>query len=155
MCFVLGAARHLSPSCASYFQLGSFSSCFVSKSFRNRHVIRGLPSYFRFSFVVTEHCSEKSATSSCCEPEVGNAQPTASVPGSALHACCVRCGRGFCRFDDIGRYVRVLGAFYLRLVGTPADIYQYLEPLYNDYRKIKMRLMQGEHFMHGQELHIQ
>lgn len=42
-----------------------------------------------------------------------------------------------------GRYVRVLGAFYLRLVGTPADIYQYLEPLYNDYRKIKMRLTQG------------
>lgn len=37
----------------------------------------------------------------------------------------------------------MLGAFYLRLVGTPADIYQYLEPLYNDYRKVKMRLMQG------------
>lgn len=42
-----------------------------------------------------------------------------------------------------GRYVRVLGAFYLRLVGTPADIYQYLEPLYNDYRKIRIRLTQG------------
>lgn len=42
------------------------------------------------------------------------------------------------------RYVRVLGAFYLRLVGTPADIYQYLEPLYNDYRKIKLRLTQGK-----------
>lgn len=41
------------------------------------------------------------------------------------------------------RYVRVLGAFYLRLVGTPADIYQYLEPLFNDYRKIRTRLTQG------------
>ena len=38
----------------------------------------------------------------------------------------------------------MLGAFYLRLVGTPADIYQYLEPLYNDYRKIRLRLTQGE-----------
>lgn len=37
----------------------------------------------------------------------------------------------------------MLGAFYLRLVGTPADIYQYLEPLYNDYRKIRLRLTQG------------
>jgi len=44
----------------------------------------------------------------------------------------------------LARYVRVLGAFYLRLVGTPADIYQYLEPLYNDYRKIRLRLTQGE-----------
>ena len=44
------------------------------------------------------------------------------------------------------RYVRVLGAFYLRLVGTPADIYQYLEPLYNDYRKIKLRLTQGTEY---------
>ena len=28
------------------------------------------------------------------------------------------------------------GAFYLRLVGRPLDVYQYLEPLYNDYRKV-------------------
>ncbi|CAM9544295.1 unnamed protein product [Choristocarpus tenellus] len=41
------------------------------------------------------------------------------------------------------KYVRVLGAFYLRLVGTPPDIFQYLEPLYNDYRKIKMRKTPG------------
>lgn len=38
----------------------------------------------------------------------------------------------------------MLGAFYLRLVGTPADIYQYLEPLYNDYRKVRQRLTQGK-----------
>lgn len=47
-------------------------------------------------------------------------------------------------YTCVYRYVRVLGAFYLRLVGTPVDIYQYLEPLYNDYRKIKQRLTQGE-----------
>jgi hypothetical protein len=39
--------------------------------------------------------------------------------------------------------VRVLGAFYLRLTGTIADVYQYLEPLYNDYRKIRQKLNDG------------
>eukprot|EP00979_Chaetoceros_neogracilis_P017665 scaffold10261_cov269-Chaetoceros_neogracile.AAC.7 len=37
------------------------------------------------------------------------------------------------------KYVRALGAFYLRLTGRPADIYQKLEPLYNDSRKLKYR----------------
>ncbi|KAI0986121.1 hypothetical protein GJ496_006994 [Pomphorhynchus laevis] len=36
------------------------------------------------------------------------------------------------------KYVRALGAFYMRLTGTSTDVYKYLEPLYNDYRKIKM-----------------
>ena len=35
------------------------------------------------------------------------------------------------------RYVRCLGAFYLRLTGTAIDCYNYLEPLYNDYRKVR------------------
>lgn len=35
------------------------------------------------------------------------------------------------------RYVRALGAFYMRLVGTSMEIYKYLEPLYNDSRKMK------------------
>ncbi|GJN40258.1 hypothetical protein PR202_gb29446 [Eleusine coracana subsp. coracana] len=42
------------------------------------------------------------------------------------------------------KYVRVLGAFYLRLTGTVADVYQYLEPLYNDYRKIRHKLSDGK-----------
>ena len=71
------------------------------------------------------------------------------------------------------KYVRVLGAFYLRLVGKPADICKqpllhnshtfletlttifssppsrmpadkYLELLYNDYRKIRHRTLQGK-----------
>jgi len=59
------------------------------------------------------------------------------------------------------KYVRLLGAFYLRLVGKPLDIYQYLEarrlqspppapapdaaaqPLYNDYRRVRRRGQDG------------
>ena len=41
------------------------------------------------------------------------------------------------------KYVRALGAFYLRLTGKPIDIYQYLEPLYNDYRKLRFRSFEG------------
>lgn len=41
------------------------------------------------------------------------------------------------------RYVRILGAFYLRLVGKPTDVYQYLEPLYNDYRKLRQKTAEG------------
>lgn len=32
---------------------------------------------------------------------------------------------------------------YLRLVGRPVEVYQYLEPLYNDYRKIRLRREDG------------
>ncbi len=35
------------------------------------------------------------------------------------------------------RYVRLLGAFYMRLTGKPVETYQYLEPLLNDYRKVR------------------
>lgn len=41
------------------------------------------------------------------------------------------------------RYVRALGAFYLRLTGTAVDCYKYLEPLLNDYRKIRMQRRDG------------
>ena len=50
------------------------------------------------------------------------------------------------------RYVRVLGAFYLRLVGRGSDIYQYLEPLYNDYRKIRTRKVIGWEITHVDEI---
>ena len=49
----------------------------------------------------------------------------------SFHCCCC------------SRYVRVLGAFYLRLVGKALDVYQYLEPLYNDYRKLRMKMADG------------
>ncbi len=41
------------------------------------------------------------------------------------------------------RYARALGAFYMRLVGTSIECYKYLEPLYNDYRKLKRRGIDG------------
>ena len=36
-----------------------------------------------------------------------------------------------------------MGAFYLRLVGKAVEIYTYLEPLYNDYRKLNIRTLAG------------
>jgi pre-mRNA-splicing factor 38A len=37
------------------------------------------------------------------------------------------------------KYVRVLGAMYKRLTGRPPDIYEQLEPLLSDYRKLRYR----------------
>ncbi|KAG0711651.1 Pre-mRNA-splicing factor 38 [Chionoecetes opilio] len=39
--------------------------------------------------------------------------------------------------QDEFKYVRALGAFYLRLVYGSLDCYKYLEPLLNDYRKLR------------------
>ncbi|XP_055701146.1 pre-mRNA-splicing factor 38 [Phlebotomus papatasi] len=41
------------------------------------------------------------------------------------------------------KYVRALGAFYLRLTGTAIDCYKYLEPLYNDNRKLRRQNRQS------------
>jgi pre-mRNA-splicing factor 38A len=43
------------------------------------------------------------------------------------------------------KYVTALGAFYLRLTGKAVDIYNYLEPLYADYRKIRRRNYDGSY----------
>lgn len=43
----------------------------------------------------------------------------------------------------LNRYVRLLGAMYMRLTGTAVDCYKYLEPLYNDYRKVKTQNRNG------------
>ena len=51
----------------------------------------------------------------------------------------------FCGF----RYVRVLGALYLRIVGTSIECYKYLEPLLNDYRKLKFKNRQGSMWING------
>lgn len=37
------------------------------------------------------------------------------------------------------KYLRALGAFYLRLTGRPQDIYDHLEPMYADYSKLRYR----------------
>ena len=44
------------------------------------------------------------------------------------------------------RYVRALGAAYMRLTGTSLDCYKYLEPLYYDYRKLKRQKRDGSKF---------
>ena len=36
------------------------------------------------------------------------------------------------------KYLRALGAFYLRLIGSHVEIYNKLEPLYKDYRKLRI-----------------
>ena len=48
----------------------------------------------------------------------------------------------FIRRSDY-KYVRALGAYYMRLVGTSVDIYKYLEPLFIDYRKMKYINLEG------------
>ncbi|KAI6655814.1 Pre-mRNA-splicing factor 38A [Oopsacas minuta] len=49
----------------------------------------------------------------------------------------------FIRRSDY-KYVRALGAYYMRLVGTSVDIYKYLDPLYIDYRKMKYKNVEGK-----------
>jgi pre-mRNA-splicing factor 38A len=41
--------------------------------------------------------------------------------------------------QDHFKYVRALGAFYLRLTARPVDIHEALEPLYSDYSKLRFR----------------
>jgi len=41
------------------------------------------------------------------------------------------------------KYVRALGALYMRLTGSSQDCYKYLEPLFNDNRKLRMQNKQG------------
>ncbi|XP_037948860.1 pre-mRNA-splicing factor 38 [Teleopsis dalmanni] len=43
------------------------------------------------------------------------------------------------------KYVRALGAFYLRLTGSAMDCYKYLEPLYNDNRKLRRQNRGGQY----------
>lgn len=39
------------------------------------------------------------------------------------------------------RYLRALAAFYVRLTFDPVNVYEILEPLLDDYRKIRTRSM--------------
>jgi len=48
----------------------------------------------------------------------------------------------FIRQED-SKYLRALGAYYLRLTGTSVEMYKYLEPLYNDYRKLRFMDREG------------
>jgi len=48
----------------------------------------------------------------------------------------------FIKNEDF-KYVRCLGAYYLRLTGSSLDCYKYLEPLLNDYRKVRIQRRDG------------
>jgi pre-mRNA-splicing factor 38A len=37
------------------------------------------------------------------------------------------------------KYLTALGIFYLRLITKPLEVYQLLEPFYNDNRKLRIR----------------
>ncbi|KAI9909126.1 hypothetical protein PsorP6_015175 [Peronosclerospora sorghi] len=50
------------------------------------------------------------------------------------------------------KYVTVLGAVYLRLVGNAMDVYTLLEPLLSDYRKIRKRNVIGWEITHVDEI---
>ena len=53
--------------------------------------------------------------------------------------------------QDEFKYVRALGALYVRMTGRPADIYQALEPLYADRRKLRLYNISGWLLMHMDE----
>ncbi|CAK4073504.1 unnamed protein product [Aphanomyces euteiches] len=50
------------------------------------------------------------------------------------------------------KYVTILGAFYLRLIGKPVEIYPLLEELLADYRKIRKRTTLGWEMLHVDEV---
>ena len=50
----------------------------------------------------------------------------------------------FIRNEDF-KYVRALGAYYMRLTGTSLDCFKYLEPLLNDFRKIRTQDREGNY----------
>lgn len=49
--------------------------------------------------------------------------------------------------NDEFKYVRALGAYYMRLTGTSLDCYNYLEPLLNDFRKLRRQNRNGGLFI--------
>ncbi|KAF9308747.1 hypothetical protein BG003_010681 [Podila horticola] len=53
--------------------------------------------------------------------------------------------------SENNKYLRALGAFYLRLTGKPVTIYQYLESLLDDGRKLRKRGMGGYSIIHVDE----
>lgn len=77
----------------------------------------------------------------------------AAAPVTLLALCCTALAQSIrsqaaraVSLQDY-KYVRALGAYYLRLTGRPSEIYQYLEPLYNDYRKLRRRQSGGEYVL--------
>ncbi|KAG0022212.1 hypothetical protein BGZ81_008625 [Podila clonocystis] len=53
--------------------------------------------------------------------------------------------------SENNKYLRALGAFYLRLTGKPVTIYNYLESLLDDGRKLRKQGMGGYSIIHMDE----
>jgi pre-mRNA-splicing factor 38A len=58
----------------------------------------------------------------------------------------------FIKNEDF-KYVRALGAYYMRLTGTSLDCFNYLEPLLNDNRKLRRQNREGGNYV-GLILHF-
>ncbi|EAN31002.1 PRP38 family protein [Theileria parva strain Muguga] len=43
------------------------------------------------------------------------------------------------------KYLRALGIYYMRLVGTAVEVYRTLEPILGDYRKLRFRNIDGSY----------
>jgi pre-mRNA-splicing factor 38A len=54
-------------------------------------------------------------------------------------------------FNEDFKYLRLLGAMYLRLTGTAEHVYRVLEPLYTDYRQVAFRAASGWEIRHVDE----
>lgn len=48
------------------------------------------------------------------------------------------------KYGEKYKYLRALGAFYLRLTATSLENWKYLEPLYNDFRKLRIMDKMGK-----------
>lgn len=52
-----------------------------------------------------------------------------------------RAAVGYADLARFSRYLRALAAYYVRLTFDPVNVYEVLEPLLDDYRKIRFRRM--------------
>lgn len=48
----------------------------------------------------------------------------------------------YIRQEDF-KYLRAIGAMYIRLTFNSVEVFRYLEPLYNDYRKLRFMNQMG------------
>jgi pre-mRNA-splicing factor 38A len=83
----------------------------------------------------------------------GNAKPTAFI-SLVLKMLQLQPERSIVLefiYNEDFKYLRALGAYYLRLTANAEEIYELLEPLYNDYRKLVFRSTKGWEVKHMDE----
>ena len=71
-------------------------------------------------------------------------QPDKEILIEYLQADEFKCALNGCRVlccSDTCRYLRALSALYIRMTFRPAEVYEILEPLLKDYRKLRLRDM--------------